>query len=202
MLAYGELVAFDRIATDAKLAPDLRRRASLSAMAAAEINNYQRLVARITELGGDPEAAMGPFVEVINAFHDSTAPRDWLEGLVKVYVGDSIADDFFREMAALLPSPDKDLVLDVLHNTANAEYALREIKPALAADPKVAGRLALWARRLVGEALSQAQRVAAEHDSLTEIIIEGTGDLAKVGELIKRIMQAHSNRMAAIGLSA
>src|SRR5690606_17104355 len=121
MLAYGELVAFDRIATDAKLAPDLRRRASLSAMAAAEINNYQRLVARITELGGDPEAAMGPFVEVINAFHDSTAPRDWLEGLVKVYVGDSIADDFFREMAALLPSPDKDLVLDVLHNTANAE---------------------------------------------------------------------------------
>lgn len=201
MLAYGELVAFDRIAADAKLAPDLRRRASLSAMAAAEINNYQRLVARITELGGDPEAAMTPFVEVIDAFHDSTAPRDWLEGLVKVYVGDSIADDFFREMAALLPAVDRDLVLEVLHNDVNAEFAISEIKPVLERDPKIAGRLALWARRLVGEALSQAQRVAAEHDSLTEIIIEGTGDLAKVGELIKRIMQAHSNRMTAIGLN-
>lgn len=201
MLAYGELVAFDRIAADARLAPDLARRAAISAMAGAEIRNYQRLVARITELGGDPDAQMEPFIDAMDAFHDSTRPRNWLEGLVKVYVGDSIADDFFREIAAFLEPVDRELVLDVLHNEANAELAISEITGAIAAEPGVAGRLALWARRLVGEALGQAQRVAAEHDSLTTIIVEGTGDLAKVGELIKRLMHAHSERMTTIGLN-
>jgi hypothetical protein len=201
MLAYGELVAFDRIAKDARLAPDLARRAALSAMAAVEISNYERLVVRITELGGDPESAMRPFIDAIDAFHDSTKPRNWLEGLVKVYVGDGIADDFFREIAGFLEPADRELVLEVLHNDANANFAVNEINAAIATDPAVAGRLALWGRRLVGEALSQAQRVAAEHDSLTTIIVEGSGDLAKVGELIKRLMQAHAERMTAVGLN-
>lgn len=201
LLAYGELVAFDRIAMDARLAPDLARRAALSTMAAAEISNYERLVGRIRQLGGDPDTAMRPFIQAIDAFHDSTKPRNWLEGLVKVYVGDGIADDFFREIAAFLEAEDRELVLDVLHNTDHSDFAVVEINAAIAADPAVAGRLALWARRLVGEALSQSQRVAAEHDALTMIIVEGTGDLAKVGELIKRLMQAHSERMAAVGLS-
>ena len=40
LLAYAELLAFDRMAADARLAPDLRRRAVLSEMAAGEINGY------------------------------------------------------------------------------------------------------------------------------------------------------------------
>jgi len=201
MLAYGELVAFDRQSIDARLAPDLRRRAQLSIMAAAEMRNYQRLVARITELGADPQEAMKPFVQVIDDFHDSTAPRNWLESLVKVYVGDGIADDFFREVATLLDPVDRELALEVLHNDDHSEFAVTEIKAAIADNPAITNRLALWARRLVGEALSQAQRVAAEHDSLTMLIVEGTGDLAKVGELIKRLMQAHSERMTTVGLN-
>ena len=201
LLAYGELVAFDRTAKDARLAPDLGKRAALSRMAAAEIHHYEALVARITELGGDPEEAMAPFVAAIDAFHDSTRPRNWLEGLVKVYVGDGIADDFFREIADFLDEVDRDLVLEVLHNVEHAEFAVVEINAAIEADPTVAGRLALWARRLVGEALSQSQRVAAEHDALTTLIVEGTGDLAQVGELIKRLMSAHADRMAELGLN-
>ncbi len=201
MLAYGELVAFDRIATDAKLAPDLQKRASVAAMASAEIRNYQRLSARIKELGGHPDQAMRPFVQAIDDFHDSTRPHNWLEGLVKVYVGDSVADDFFREIAQFLESPDKELVLEVLHTPENATFAVEQITAAISAEPSVAGRLALWARRLVGEALGQAQRVAAEHDLLTRIVLEGTGDLAKVSELMKRLMHNHSERMTVIGLN-
>ena len=44
----------------------------------------------------------------------------------------------------------------------NQREALAGLKAAIEADPRVAGRLALWGRRLMGEALSQAQRVAAE----------------------------------------
>ncbi|HIV59084.1 MAG TPA: ferritin-like domain-containing protein [Candidatus Stackebrandtia faecavium] len=201
LLAYGELVAFDRIATDAKLAPDLQKRATVAAMASAEIRNYQRLSERIKELGGHPDEAMRPFVQAMDDFHDSTRPHNWLEGLVKVYVGDSVADDFFREIAQFLEPRDKALVLEVLHTPENGKFAVQEITAAIDAEPSVAGRLALWARRLVGEALGQAQRVAAEHDLLTTIVLEGTGDLAKVSELMKRLMHNHSERMTVIGLN-
>jgi hypothetical protein len=56
MIAYAELLAFDRLADDAKLAPDVSRRAVLSEMAASEILNYRRIAARLTALGADPEA--------------------------------------------------------------------------------------------------------------------------------------------------
>jgi hypothetical protein len=201
MLAHGELAAFDRMAADARLAPDLRRRAMLSEMAGAEIINYRRLAARLAELGIAPEDAMAPFAVALRTYHDQTEPRDWLEALTKAYVGDGIADDFFREVAAFLAPDDRRLVLEVLHETRYADFAAAEIRAAIDADPKVANRLSMWARRLVGEGLSQAQRVAAEREALTDLIIAGTGDLAGIGALFKRLTAAHTARMAAAGLN-
>jgi hypothetical protein len=202
VLAYGELTAFGRLAEDAKLAPTLTGRAALSGMAAAEIGHYERLRARLAELGADAETAMAPFVDVFDTFHARTRPRTWLEGLVKAYVGDGIAADFYREVAEFLDAPTRGLVLEVLADTGHADFAVREVRAAVAADPALTGRLSLWARRLVGEALSQAQRVAAERDALAMLLVGGTGDLAGVAALLKRITSAHTARMHTIGLSA
>ncbi|MDQ1652440.1 MAG: hypothetical protein QOI35_1640 [Cryptosporangiaceae bacterium] len=144
---------------------------------------------------------MSAFAAPLDAVHDSSAPSDWLEGLVKAYVGDGIADDFYREVAGFLDEPDRSLILDVLHDTRHAEFAVTEVRAAIEADPLRAGRLALWARRLVGEAISQAQHVAAERDALTELIIEGYGDLTGIGTLIKRLTTAHTERMKLLGLN-
>jgi tRNA-(MS[2]IO[6]A)-hydroxylase (MiaE)-like len=201
VLAYAELLAFDRMAADARLAPDLRRRAVLSEMAAREIDNYARLARRLQVLGADPEDAMRPFVVPLQEYHDQTEPKDWLEALTKAYVGDGIADDFYGEVAALLNAPDRDLVLDVLHDSRHGDFAVEEIRAAIAIDPKVANRLSMWARRLVGEALSQAQRVSAERNQLAGLIIAGIGDQADVQALFKRLTTAHTARMAAAGLN-
>lgn len=201
LVAYGELLAFDRMAADARLAPDLGRRAVLSEMAAAEIGNYRRLADRLTELGIPPGDAMSPYVPALQSYHDSTEPRDWLEALTKAYVGDSIADDFFREIAGYLAEPDRKLVLDVLHDSHYDEFAGAEIRAAIEADPKVANRLSMWARRLVGEGLSQANRVAAERVALATLLVTGSGDQAAVQTLFKRLTAAHIARMAAVGLN-
>ncbi|MCO1598790.1 ferritin-like domain-containing protein [Micromonospora sp. RHAY321] len=199
LVAFGELLAFERMAGDARLAPDLRRRAALNEMAAAEIANYRRLADRLTSLGVPPENAMAPYLRPLQAYHDSTEPRDWAEVVTKAYVGDAITDDFIREIAGALDEPDRDLVLDVLHDSRYAEFAAAEIRVAVAADARVADRLSMWARRLVGEALSQAGHVAAERAALTALIAQG--DRVDVPGLFRRLTAAHTTRMAAVGLN-
>src|SRR5438874_12672191 len=97
VLAYGELTAFQRLAEDARLAPSVDDKAALGEMAVAEFKHFRTLRDRLASLGVDPAVAMAPFVDPLDAFHDSTEPADWLEGLVKAYVGDGLVSDFYRE---------------------------------------------------------------------------------------------------------
>jgi hypothetical protein len=134
VLAYGELTAFERIATDARLAPTIGDRAALAELAAAELVHFRQLHDHMLAVGIDPEAAMAPFVETFDAFHDSTQPADWLEGLVKVYVGDGLATDFYREVAgSLQDEPTRRLVTEVLADTGHAAFAVSRVTAAVAA---------------------------------------------------------------------
>ena len=199
-LAYGELIAFERLATDSRLAPSVTDKAELAAMATAEFEHHRRLVAYLRELGADPERAMAPFVGPLDAFHDSTAPSDWLEGLIKAYVGDGLAADFYREVSAFVDPRTRELVLDVLADSGHAEFVVDRVRAAISAEPALGGRLALWARRLVGEALLQAQSVAVERDALAGLL-GGEGDLTEVVRMFARLTDRHADRMAALGLS-
>ncbi len=205
-LAYGELTAFERLADDAAFAPTISDKAALAGMAVAEYNHFALLAQRLADLGASPEEAMQPFVAALEDFHERTAPRDWLEGLVKAYVGDGIAEDFYREVSVYLDDSSRDLVIKVLEDTGHSQFAVDRVRSAIAADPKLAGRLALWGRRLVGEALSQAQRVAAERDALAALLVGGVDrpgvDLAEVGRMFARLTERHTRRMAALGLNA
>jgi 3-oxoacyl-(acyl-carrier-protein) synthase len=208
VLAYGELSAFVRLAADAALAPVIGAEAQLAGMAVAEFRHFTLLRDRLSELGVDPEAAMEPFVAPINGFHESTAPADWLEGLMKAYVGDGVSVDFYREVARFLDPATQALVLGVLEDTGHSAFVVSTIREAIAEDPRVAGRLALWGRRLMGEMLSQAQRTAAERDALSNLLVGGIGsgmtgfDLAEVGRMFARLTEEHTRRMRALGLSA
>ncbi|GAA5128413.1 ferritin-like fold-containing protein [Haloechinothrix salitolerans] len=200
VLAYGELSAFDRMAEDARTAPTLAGRAALASMAAAEIGHYTMLERHLAERGVDVEEAMAPFIGHIDDFHMSTAPKSWLESLVKAYVGDGLAADLYREVATWLDEPTKELVLAVLSDTGHSAFAEREVAQAIAADSTVRDRLALWGRRLLGEALTQAQYVVAERDGLAELIVTGTGDLSGIAGLLRRLQQKHHKRMQSLGL--
>ncbi|MCU1658426.1 MAG: uncharacterized protein JWO57_3082 [Pseudonocardiales bacterium] len=201
-LAYGELSAFDRLADDARMAPTLPGRAEMSAMATVEFGHYERLAARLRELGSAPEEAMEPFVAALESYHSLTTPSTWLEGVVKAYVGDGMAADFYREVATFVDASTRALINEVLTDGGRAEFAVREVRAAVSAQPALAGRLALWARRLVGEAISQTQHVLADRDALMVLLVSGTGDLTGVAGLIGRITDRHEDRMIALGLNS
>ncbi|GGO67910.1 ferritin-like fold-containing protein [Nonomuraea cavernae] len=202
VLAYAELSAYARMTEDAaSLAPSLADRTALSELAVAEYGHFRLLHGRLVELGADPEAAMSPFVEALDAWHAQTAPADWLQALVKAYVGEGIAFDFYREAARLLDPSIAKLVDEVLADEGRSEFAVERVRAGLAADPVAAGRLALWARRLVGEALSQGQRVAAARPELARMLAEAeSDDQAEISRMFARLTEEHNKRMAALGL--
>jgi tRNA-(MS[2]IO[6]A)-hydroxylase (MiaE)-like len=202
LLAYASLVAFFRLADDASLAVSLSDKADLAEMAVAQFGHFQLLRRRIEELNADPRDVMHPFVTAIDEFHARTAPSDWLEGLVKAYVGDGIAADFYRTVAELLDEQTRALVLEVLADSGHAEFVVARVREAIESDPKVAGRLALWARMIVGEALGQAQRVAAEREPLARLLVGGkVTQMGEIGRMFAQLTDAHARRMAALGLA-
>jgi tRNA-(MS[2]IO[6]A)-hydroxylase (MiaE)-like len=208
LLAYAELVAFFRLSEDAALAPSLSDKAALAEMAVAEFGHFQLVQGQLARMNAVPEQAMRPFVKPLDAFHARTAPSDWLEGLVKAYVGDGIAADFYRTIAERLDPETRQLVLDVLADTGHADFVTSRVRAAIAADPPVAGRLALWARRLVGEALAQAHRVAAERPPLARLVAGALtgrdgpgGEQGEIGRVFARLTDAHEQRMTALGLA-
>nr|WP_294696263.1 ferritin-like fold-containing protein [uncultured Friedmanniella sp.] len=206
LIAYGALTAFDRLAEDARMAPTLADKVQLATMASRQVDHFARVRTRLADFDVDVMAAMRPFHEPFNGFHDHTRPKDWLEGLVKAYVGDGIAADFYREVAAFVDADTRALVHEVLADGGHADFVVGRVRSAIESDPKVGGRLALWGRRLVGEALSQAQRVAADRDALTSLLtgtVDRPGlDLAAISRMFSRLVENHTRRMAALGLQS
>lgn len=206
VLAYGELTAFERTAADAAMTTNLADKVALAELAIAEYRHFEMLRDGIELRGANADAAMEPFVSPLEEFHAHTRPSDYLEGLVKAYVGDGVAADFYREIAVNLDPATRELVNAVCEDHGQSVFIVERVRASIKDDPRIAGRLALWGRRLIGEALSQAQRVAAERDALSALLVGGVDrpgtDLAEMGRMLARLTENHTRRMTALGLAA
>lgn len=213
VMAYGELSAFERMSSDARFSPTLHDRTTLGRLAVREYGHFSRVTEHLASLGLDPETAMRPFQPSVDAFHDRTRPADWFESLMKFYVTDAISDDFYQAVAARLDPVTAELVRS-LQDDGAGEVLQGRLRQALADDPRLASRLALWGRRLVGEALTQAQRVVLERavlGGLLQAAGPGQADLSsgdqamydhEVKNLFARLTRNHSRRMSSLGLTA
>src|SRR6201998_1778916 len=201
VLAYGEIAAFYRLTDEARMAPDLRGRISMASMAAAEMQHYERLRDALESRGVDVVSAMSRYVSTLDNSHRLTMPITWLEALVKTYVGDALAADLYREIADGLPDEVADVVREALSETGHSQFVVTEVRATVTGSSKQRSRLALWARRLFGEAITQAQYLLADHDELVDLVVSGTGGLGQLGAFFDRLQETHDRRMGELGLS-
>ena len=64
-------------------------------------------------------------------------------------------------------------MLEVLDDASHAELAVAELDAAGSADGVLTARLALWGRRLVGEALGVVQRLLVQRPALVRLVALG-----------------------------
>ncbi|WNG89051.1 ferritin-like fold-containing protein [Mycobacterium sp. ITM-2016-00317] len=200
LLAYGEVAAFYRLTEEARMAPNLNGRINMASMAAAEMNHYEVLRDALARRGVDIVPAMTKYASALENYHRLTTPSTWLEALVKTYIGDALAADFYLEIADVMPADVAHVVRSVLSETAHSQFVVAEVRAAVTASDRQRHRLALWSRRLLGEAITQAQYVLAEHDELVELVMSG-GGLSHMTDFFDRLQQTHANRMQELGLA-
>ncbi|MDX1888634.1 ferritin-like fold-containing protein [Mycolicibacterium sp. 050158] len=200
LLAYGEVAAFYRLTDEARMAPNLAGRINMASMAAAEMNHYELLRDALAKRGVDIVSAMTKYASALENYHRLTTPSTWLEALVKTYIGDALAADFYLEIASALPADAADVVRGVLSETGHSQFVVAEVKAAIAASDKQRHRLALWSRRLLGEAITQAQYVLAEHDELVDLVVSSGEGLGRLTEFFDRLQNTHASRVRELGL--
>ena len=200
LLAYGEVAAFYRLTEEARMAPNLRGRINMASMAAAEMNHYEVLRDALERRGVDVVPAMTKYASALENYHRLTTPSTWLEALVKTYVGDALAADFYLEIAGSMPDAVADVVRSVLSETGHSQFVVAEVRAAVTASDRQRHRLALWSRRLLGEAITQAQYVLADHDELVDLVMSG-GGLSQMTDFFEKLQHTHSTRMRELGLA-
>ena len=200
LLAYGEVAAFYRLTDEARMAPNLRGRINMASMAAAEMNHYEVLRDALERRGVDVVPAMTRYASALENYHRLTTPSTWLEALVKTYVGDALAADFYLEIAGSVPGEVGDVIRSVLSETGHSQFVVGEVRAAVTASDRQRHRLALWSRRLLGEAITQAQYVLADHDELVDLVMS-EGGLSQMTDFFDKLQNTHQARMRELGLA-
>lgn len=201
LIAYQELTAFEHLSSDARFSPTLVDRETLARLAVTEFGHYELIREIIASRGMDAQEVMEPFMSSLDEMHERTKPGDWYESLTKAYVIDGVAADFYSYIASELTEESRSMVQSVKTSDANTEWLKDRLQLAISDRPDRASRLALWGRRLLGEALTQAREIGEQYDYWGSL--EERGDRGQtMTALFARLVENHSRRMSKLGMTA
>ncbi|CAN5226827.1 ferritin-like fold-containing protein [soil metagenome] len=193
--AYVQLTIFENLSRAIANAPTVAAKAAIGRAAELSIGKHRELVEEITRAGSTPSAAMEPFTRSIDDFERMVHGADWYENLVTCFVTAGFLDDFFVRLASGLPAEAARRAHDIYAAGSAEDVLVAELNSAIAANPRLASRLAMWGRRLVGDTMLVARSALHYSDN-------HSSDEARIEPVFTELIAAHTRRMDAIGLTA
>jgi len=193
--SYLQLTLFENLSKAVANAPTTDSKESLSRVASLSLAKHHALTAQIERQGNPPGAVMEPFTAAIDTFQRSTQGADWFETVLVCYLTAGFLDDFYVRLAAGLPGDYAEKVRSALEADSGSNRLADELRRGIEANPRLASRLAMWGRRLVGDTMLVARAglaTSANHDS----------DEARIEPVFTELIAAHTRRMDALGLTA
>lgn len=200
VLLAGEYAAFDRLLAESATAPNVAGRIAIARLTAAEIGHFDALAEQVSARGLDPVTEVERYRSVFDKYHRVTTPKTWYETLVKAYVGDGLAADFYTELSGVLPESVHSVIAEVMSATGNSQFARAEVLDAVNRDPALRSPLTLWGRRLLGEAITHTQWVLAAEDQVADLLFANASSLSGMSGFFDTVAARHATRMSDLGL--
>jgi tRNA-(MS[2]IO[6]A)-hydroxylase (MiaE)-like len=193
--AYVQLTLFENLSRTITTAPSTDSKEALSLAASLSLTKHHGLASEIERMKGSPSAVMDPFTTRIDTFQRITSGADWFENLMTCHISAGMLDDFFARLGEGLPAGNARRVAEIYAAESGADVIAAELRTAIAANPRLAARLAMWGRRLVGDTMLVARGALATSAN-------STSDEAKIEPVFTELIAAHTRRMDALGLTA
>lgn len=193
--AYLQLTVFENLSRVVRSAPNTEAKSAMSQVAGFALSKHQGLIAELTHHGVDAATVMQPFVAEIDAFQRVTQGNDWYESVTSCYLTAGFLDDFLVRLASGLTGAAGARIVEILSEDAGEAIVVRELLAAIEKNPRLAARLAMWGRRLVGDTMLLARwmlRPTENHDS----------DEERIEPVFTELIALHTRRMDALGLTA
>jgi len=194
-LGYLTLVLFENLGRAVMATPTTEGKSELTRAAGEMGDAHEAVVNELRALGHDPVAAMEPYRLELDDFQRRTQGADWHEILVTCYLTQGFLTDFSAGLAGGLPRDLRVRVAEILARVTVGEAVLVELlRAGVETSPRLASRLAMWGRRLVGDTMLVA-REALEIDG----VIPGE---ERIEPVFTELVASHTRRMDALGLTA
>lgn len=193
--AYVQLTIFEDLSRTVTIAPTTRAKAVLAQATAASLARHAAIMAELEALGVDAGAALERHRAVADRFQRLTLGSDWTETALTCHLAGGFLDDLFAALATGLPGELAERVREAYRPRPADAGFVELLAEAMAENPRLAPRLALWGRRILGDALLVAR------DALSL----GRGDAKeeqRVEPAFSELIAQHTRRMDALGLSA
>lgn len=179
-------------------APSLDARAALADVVRIHASRA-RAFARILESEDvEADAAIEPFADSIRGFARAIEGADWYEQLLALHVVSGLLEDFFVAIVPGLPEEDRDAMLRALRGESTHPQLVRLLRLAIEGTPRLSDRLAVWGRRLVGDALLQMYLAVNGPDQTGRAM----PSQQRLEPAFNDIVASHTRRMDELGLTA
>ena len=191
---------------DAINAPDQSIREQQLAIAKRYREKATEVEALIVKTGGTAMDAQAEIRDRLDLLVQRTEGLGWHEDLMRIYIVFGILEDSLRRVAKGLSPARRLRVETMMLESSLVDFCERQLAQAIAQNPEIAGRLAMFGRMVVADALLEV-RDSVRLDLIMESQPDDPTDLSReqfrvLEPFTSELISEHTLRMDRLGLTA